>query len=134
MKVLRLEQTDNTPHIQLDLEQKEYLIKGESRPENVSVFYLPLMEWFEEWGAQLYYGVQQFGEEKHTVKFQFEYFNSSSAKYIMDIILKINEINNTHENIKINIEWLYDEMDEDIKEAGEEFEDLTSVPFTYREL
>ncbi|MBL4704374.1 MAG: DUF1987 domain-containing protein [Flavobacteriales bacterium] len=132
MRALTIAQTDNTPLIEFDLEKGIYLIKGESRPEDVSKFYAPVMKWVEDWGGQLYYRAEQFGKvEHHTVCFQFEYFNSSSAKYIMDLILKINEINKTSEQINIEIEWTYDELDEDIEDAGKEFEDLTSVKFKY---
>ena len=135
MRALKIEQTDNSPLVDLSLEEGSYVIKGESRPEDVSKFYLPIMKWFEDWGGQLYYRAQQFGKpENHIVRFQFEYFNSSSAKYIMDLILKINEIGQTSENINIQIEWAYDEMDEDIEEAGKEFEDLTSVKFNFLQL
>ena len=92
MRALKLGQTDNTPLVELDLDSGKYLIKGESRPEDVSKFYAPVLQWFEDWGGQLYYRSQQFGKkEDHVVCFQFEYFNSSSAKYIMDLILKISE-------------------------------------------
>ena len=132
MRALKIEQTDNSPLVDLDLEEGTYLIKGESRPEDVSKFYEPVMKWFEDWGGQLYYRVQQFGKEQsHKVKFQFEYFNSSSAKFIMDLILKINEINKSSSDINIVIEWVYDSLDEDIEEAGKEFEDLTSVQFNF---
>lgn len=132
MEALRTLGSDNTPEINLDLDSKTYYIKGESRPENVSVFYGPVMQWIEDWGGQLYYRVQQTGKEEHNFVFQFEYFNSSSAKYLMDLILKINEINESHEGINVTIDWVYDEMDEDILDAGEEFQDLTSVKFNFK--
>jgi len=135
MRALVIGQTDNSPAVELDLEKEIYFFKGESRPEDVSKFYGPVMQWFEDWGGQLYYRAQQFGKaQQHTVQFRFEYFNSSSAKYIMDLILKINEINSSSEHINIGIEWAYDEMDEDIEDAGREFEELTSVKFIFKPL
>ncbi len=132
MKPLKISGTDNTPQVDLDLDTGNYVIQGESRPENVAEFYKPVKEWIENWGGQLYYRVQQFKrEENHRVKFRFEYFNSSSAKYIMDLILKINEINTSSEKINVEIDWVYDEMDEDIEQAGREFEELTSVKFNF---
>ena len=132
MKALKIEQTDNSPEVLMDLESNTYFLRGESRPEHVSDFYEPIMKWIEDWGGQLYYRAQKFGNsEDHTVHFHFEYFNSSSAKYIMDLLLKINEIDNSSENIRLKIEWAYDEMDEDIEEAGREFEDLTSMQFEF---
>jgi len=132
MRALKIEQSDNSPEIILDLENNHYTIKGESRPENVSEFYEPIMKWIEDWGGQLYYRAKKYGKiQSHVIRFQFEYFNSSSAKYIMDLLLKINEIDNSSDNIQIKIEWAYDEMDEDIEEAGKEFEDLTSMQFQF---
>jgi len=132
MRALKIEQSDNSPEIILDLENNQYMIRGESRPENVSEFYEPIMKWIEDWGGQLYYRAQKYGKDQsHAFRFQFEYFNSSSAKYIMDLLLKINEIDKSSDNIQIKIEWAYDEMDEDIEEAGKEFEDLTSMQFQF---
>ncbi len=132
MRALKIEQTDTSPEVVLELESETYLIKGESRPENVSEFYEPIMKWIEDWGAQLYYRVQQYGKkENHAVRFYFEYFNSSSAKYIMDLFLKINEINASSNMIEIKIEWAYDALDEDIEESGREFEVLTSIQFDF---
>lgn len=132
MRALKIEQTETSPEVVLELESKTYLFIGESRPENVSEFYEPIMKWIEDWGALLYYRVQQYGKkENHAVRFHFEYFNSSSAKYIMDLFLKINEINSSSDKIEIKIEWAFDAMDEDIKESGREFEVLTSIQFDF---
>jgi hypothetical protein len=58
-----------------------------------------------------------------------DYFNSSSAKYILDLFMKLGDINGGNSNVNVNVNWHYNEMDEDMKDAGEEFEKLTGLKF-----
>jgi len=55
------------------------------------------------------------------------YFNTASSKLIMDILLKLEEMVEDGANIKV--EWYYQEDDEDMMEAGEEFSDIVEVDF-----
>lgn len=59
------------------------------------------------------------------------YFNTASSKIILDILMRLETL---HENGKnITIEWHYEEDDEDMQEAGEEYADIVEVPFTFIE-
>ena len=61
-----------------------------------------------------------------------EYFNSSSAKYVLDIVLLINELFKNGLNVKI--EWKYKHNDDDMLETGEEFTDLIKCPISFVEI
>ncbi|PCJ84535.1 MAG: nuclear pore complex subunit [Flavobacteriales bacterium] len=134
MEGLYIEPTETSPKVHFDPEAFSFEISGESRPEDVRKFYKPVLDWFEQYSNYLYWLTEKYAEgEKKLVQFHFvfEYFNSSSAKYIMDVIAKLGDIQKASPNAKIQILWHYDEPDEDMKEAGEEFETITNIPFKY---
>jgi len=126
MEVLNLELTDNTPKVILDPNNHTLEFEGDSRPEDVQKFFQPIMNWLEEYETYS----KTAGDVTLNANFKLEYFNSSSAKYIMDIILKLGSIANA-DNVTLSINWHYDEMDEDMLDAGEEFEDMLDVEFNF---
>lgn len=132
MDALILEPTENTPKVALDHTKDHFEIAGESRPEDVRKFYDPIIDWLDKFDAYLYWLGENSSEKKKILfTFRFEYFNSSSAKYIMDIMTKLSDIQDNCKNAKIDICWNYDEPDEDMLEAGEEFKNITNLPFTF---
>ena len=134
MDALIIEETENSPKIHFDPAELNFEISGESRPEDVRKFYEPVLEWFDQFNSYLYWLTDKYADgEKKLIQFnfKFEYFNSSSAKYVMDIMAKLSEIQTNCPKAKIVICWHYDEMDEDMQEAGEEFENITNIPFEY---
>jgi len=66
------------------------------------------------------------------VKINLEYFNSTSAKFVFDVLMKIGNMVEDGHDFEIN--WHYEPIDEDLKEAGEEFDKLISVPFKFTEV
>jgi hypothetical protein len=133
MDALILEGTDNTPRVEFNPESSNFEISGESRPEDVRKFYEPIVDWLDKYNNHLYWILENNNGQKKNVtfKFRYEYFNSSSAKYVMDIMNKLSEIQENCKNAELQIEWYYDEMDEDMLEAGEEFQNITSLPFKF---
>ena len=130
MEKLFLEGTDNTPQVTLDNATHTLHFKGDSRPEDVRKFYLPILEWLKEYEKHLYFLKDQGSSIKITANFEFEYFNSSSAKYLMDIIVTLGEISKI-ENIIFKLNWYYDAMDEDMLDSGEEFQEMLGIEFNF---
>lgn len=129
MKPYHVDATDITPLIDLNHDNNRLVFEGESRPEEVSLFYAPVMEWLEDYRKHLYFVKDLSSSDIHVnCDFKLEYFNSSSAKYFMDIITKLNEM---PEKVQININWHYEEQDEDMLEAGQEFEDMMDIKFKF---
>ena len=62
-------------------------------------------------------------------KLCYDYFNSSSAKYILDIVLLINKL--FEDGLQVGIEWQYKKEDEDMLETGKEFTDLIKCPINF---
>ena len=129
MEKLMIESTANSPRILLDPEEKKFEFSGESRPENVRKFYLPVLEWLEAYSAEQQ-GVQG-GQRTDGLQcqFNFEYFNSTSAKYILDIFKSLNAIHSL--GIDLDIKWLYEEDDEDMLEVGQEMSRMSKLNFEY---
>jgi hypothetical protein len=129
MEKLMIEPTANSPRILLDPENRTFEFSGESRPENVRKFYLPVLEWLEAYTGAL----EGLSEEQRKFvlqcQFNFEYFNSTSAKYILDIFKSLNAINAL--GIGLDIKWLYEEDDEDMLEVGQEMSRMSKLPFEY---
>ncbi len=123
-----IEATDMTPGIKFLPEKLEFEISGESRPENVRKFYEPVLEWLESYKNHLLTAKPNHAE-KLIFKFKFQYFNSTSAKFLTSIIGKLDSIK--EEIMPVEIEWYYDDPDIDMKNSGEEFSKMFSVPFRF---
>ena len=116
MDKIRIEETKATPAITLDAENLHFEIAGCSRPENVREFYMPVIDWFEK-ALESIDDFRSNIKEGETLSFDFKlsYFNSASAKFILDI--------------KIN--WHYEEGDEDMRDVGEELAEMVDFDFKY---
>ena len=120
MDPIILEGTPTTPNVVIDPVNNKFEISGESRPENTAKFYTPIVTWFDGYRSVLYFQKNSFGKSKKvTIDFKLEYFNSTSAKFILDIFYQLEKI--FKEGYDAEIVWHYDERDTDMKESGEEF-------------
>ncbi len=119
MELTSIEETPKTPSITMNPQSGVITIKGRSIPENSIEFYKPVIEWLDEYSKNT--------AEKTVVDVQLEYFNTSSSKCILDVFKKLEAINKDHSNVTIN--WYYEEDDEDMLEAGEDYESIVKVPF-----
>ena len=119
MEKFNIEGTPKTPAVHFDLAAGVLEIKGRSIPENSIEFYKPVTDLLDKYGAS--------PKSNTTVNVQLEYFNTSSSKCILDIFKKLESIHKGGSSITIN--WYYEEDDEDMLEAGEDYQAIISVPF-----
>ena len=119
MERISIEGTPKTPTVNFDHEKGVIEIKGRSIPENSIEFYQPLVEWLEKY-SEIVKGTSN-------VNIQLEYFNTSSSKCILDVFKKLELIHKKTSNVVIN--WFYEEDDEDMLEAGEDYQSIINVPF-----
>lgn len=117
---LKISGTEDTPEINFNSTANEFLISGRSLPEDVTSFYKPVFEWLESFLSTT--------SQKAVFKFKLEYFNTASSKIILDILMKLEEVKEERGS-DITVEWFYDESDDDMLEAGEEYKDLVELPF-----
>ncbi|MEE4196732.1 MAG: DUF1987 domain-containing protein [Bacteroidales bacterium] len=119
MESISIEGTPKTPAVSFNAETGIIEIKGRSIPENSIEFYRPLVEWLEEYSKS--------PQKLTTVNIQLEYFNTSSSKCILDVFKKLEAIKKARNEVIIN--WYYEEDDEDMLEAGEDYESIIRIPF-----
>lgn len=115
MAVLNIAGTEDTPSVVLDKENNLLEMSGRSLPEDAAEFYRPVLEWLDDYAAS------PNAETKFHMK--LEYFNTASSKLLLDILTKLEDIDNA------KVLWYYHDDDEDMEEAGEEFEELIDVEF-----
>ncbi len=124
MELVNIEGTPKTPNISLNSETGTIEIKGRSIPENSIEFYKPIVDWLDEYAKA--------PKEKTVVSIQLEYFNTSSSKCILDVFKKLENLKKGKSDVVIN--WYYEEDDEDMLEAGEDYESIIKVPFKMIEI
>jgi hypothetical protein len=127
MRKLILEKTSSSPKVVLDPDKNYYEISGESRPPNVGAFYGEIMRWTDEFSLS----VANSHDNAPPVVFNFdlEYFNSSSAKYILDLCKQFAALRSKGSNIEVK--WKYEHDDIDMLEAGQEMARISKMPFEY---
>ncbi len=119
MEKYSIEGTPKTPSINFDLNGGILEVKGRSIPENSIEFYKPLVDALDKYASN--------AKPATTVNVQLEYFNTSSSKCILDVFKKLEGINKGGSAVTIN--WHYEEDDEDMLEAGEDYQAIINVPF-----
>lgn len=108
----------------MDGEKGVIEIKGRSIPENSVEFYKPMIDWLE--------GFSVSGEKDVSVNVQLEYFNTSSSKCLLDIFKKLETMHRKGTQVKVN--WYYEEDDEDMYEAGEDYQSIINIPWVMIEM
>jgi hypothetical protein len=124
MEPINIEGSPKTPSIKFDIEKGILEIKGRSIPENSIEFYKPLVDWLDEYAKD--------PAKKTQVNIHLEYFNTSSSKCILDVFKKLEAIHKAKHDVVIF--WYYEEDDEDMLEAGEDYESIIRIPFKMVEI
>lgn len=124
MEALLIDGTQKTPTVQFDPAKGVLEIKGRSIPENSIEFYKPLVDWLEEYSSS--------PTNKTIVNVHLEYFNTSSSKCILDVFKKLETLHKSNNDVQIN--WYYEEDDEDMFEAGEDYQSIINIPFKMIEM
>ncbi len=127
MRKLIIDKTVNSPQVIFDPEINRFEISGESRPSDVASFYLEILKWFDDYSS--YLNKTQELKEPVVFNFDFEYFNSSSAKYILDFCKQIGDVRSKGRNLAIK--WHYDRDDLDMLQVGHEMAKISRTPFEY---
>ncbi len=121
METLRLEPTDDNPLVLLDKENNQFEFSGKSLPEDVVEFYQPALDWLETYKSQ--------PNSKTEFNLKLIYFNTASSKLILDVLMIFEEM--VEEGHDVLIKWFSLQSDEDMQEAGKEYEEMVDVPFEH---
>ncbi|HEY9489164.1 MAG TPA: DUF1987 domain-containing protein [Chryseosolibacter sp.] len=117
MNVLRLEGTEDTPTIILDKDKGIMELSGRSLPEDSTTFYKQVLDWIEVYASD--------PNPSTTFVFKLEYFNTASSKLLLDVLYALEDLPD------IRVKWYFNEEDEDMEEAGQEFCELVEIPFEF---
>jgi Domain of unknown function (DUF1987). len=131
MQPLYIKATDASPEILLSPQKNSFFIRGKSAPEDVRALYYPVIEWIKIFIDDILEGEYNSFNDENPFKFQIDlsYFNSSSAKFLYDIFLELKRLIPT--GIPVTLEWIYEEGDTDMKEAGADISLLAGFDFNY---
>src|SRR5574343_531274 len=99
MEKLILEASAKTPEVVFDPAAGTLLLKGRSIPENSIEFYKPLNDWIDGYAA-----------------------NPGSQTVIE---MKLENLSGTD----VSVNWYFEEDDEDMEEAGEDYQAIIKLPF-----
>jgi len=120
MNELIISSTAATPEVLLTPEGT-IKIKGRSIHENIIDFFKPVSQWVDDYIKD--------PADLTCVDVNLEYFNSASAKILINLFHKISHVQLKHRKFIIN--WYYEEGDEDILEKGEYFSSVLKIPFNF---
>ena len=113
--------TDRSPEVRLNVANRSISFTGEAYPEDAAAFWGPILQ-------EMQNIVEQEPEELLQVDFRLAYFNSSSAKALMNIFQLLESA--AENGAKIRVHWYFQDGDDTIEESGEDFsEDLRAVEF-----
>jgi len=121
MEALRIEQTDDSPLVVFDREGNVLEISGKSLPEDVAEFYKPVLNWLNDYRKD--------PNEKTILDLKLIYFNTASSKKILDILMVLEEMSEDGRDVLVR--WHAPARDEDMQEAGKEYEEMVEVPFEH---
>lgn len=125
MDNLELEGGAKTPRVVLDATEGKVVLSGRCIPENAVDFYKPIYQWLDGYVAE--------PNTKTTVEIRLEYFNTSSSKCLLDVFKKVEKLHN-EEKSEVTVNWYYETDDEDMLEAGEDYDIIISMPFNMVEV
>ena len=119
MEAIKRDQTDDTPYINFDPEGNVFEISGRSLPEDASKFYDPIHSWLNEYIKS--------PNNSTILNMKLDYFNSASARKIVEILFILENIQNLEKDIKVI--WHYYKEDEVMEARGEEVKSVVELPF-----
>jgi len=125
MNSLLIEGTAKTPSVRFSAESSILELQGRSIPENSIEFYQPVYDWLDAYAR----GPAQ----TTTVRIQLEYFNTSSSKCLLDVLRKLEALHKSGKSA-VKVEWMYEDEDEDMMEAGDDYRTIVTLPFELKKI
>lgn len=119
MENLNLVASPKTPLVNFNCADGVLELRGRSIPENSIEFYQPLNDWIDSYASNPC--------QNTLIEVKLEYFNTSSSKCILDLFKKLEKLNGQSTEVSVN--WYYEVEDEDMEEAGEDYQAIVRLPF-----
>ncbi len=121
---LKINPSEFSPEIDFNSKTGILSISGRSMPEDVGIFFDPISDWVREY----------VNNASDTTEFRifFEYYNSSTARRITEIIFDLESL--LKKGKKVKVVWSYNSDDQIMKENGEEISSVVNLPFELLEV
>jgi len=121
MKVLYLPPAEDTPEVLLEPRSKIQKISGRSYTENTEMFYIPIINWIEDYCA--------LPDSEVNLHFKYVYLNTSTVKILIHLFTKLEDF--VLKGVPVQIFWYYSFDDDDLLQTGKEFSEIVNLPFIY---
>jgi len=118
MENIKKEKGQRTPAVDFN-KNGELRIEGRSTPENALEFYEVLIAWLKDF--------KKTKPANLNLHVSLEFFNTSSGKLLINMFKLIEKFKN--DGFEPNIFWYYDEVDEDMFQAGQDYQSIVRTPF-----
>ncbi|MGF1584469.1 MAG: DUF1987 domain-containing protein [Bacteroidales bacterium] len=121
MEPIFINGTNRTPFVSMD-PSGSFRIRGRSIHENPTAFFEPILRWVDAY----------LKNPGNTIVFdiELEYFNSGSSRFILEILRILMEKKG---NIKLVVNWYYEDGDDDLLERGQYYESILNTKFNFIE-
>ncbi len=119
-RIIKIDETEDSPEIILDSENYLLKISGPSFPEDAFGMFQPIMRWVDSIKDKAV---------KLTCEFDFSILSSASNKLLFEVLLKLEDMYQNGKDVAIF--WYHDDFDEDMQEEGESFAQSIHVPFKF---
>jgi hypothetical protein len=113
--------SEDEPEIILDKAKKIIKFSGTSIPEDPDKLFKPVMNWV------IQYVKSPNSETK--IEFRMDYYNSSTARFFVQMLEKFEELNEHYGNVRII--WNYKNDDVVMQERGEDLQAIINIPFEF---
>nr|BAL55276.1 hypothetical conserved protein [uncultured Bacteroidetes bacterium] len=122
LEKLIVEPTFTTPEVVFDPSSGKFFIGGNSYPENSLRFYEPILQWLDAFVKK-----HTPREEPLVLEVKLEYFNTSTAKVLLDLFRHFEALQEKGQPVMIR--WLYLAEDTEMEDAGLDYQAAVKVPF-----
>lgn len=122
-KELKIVSTSFTPMVDLNSETGILSFSGKCMPEDVGGYFDPIFKWIRSY--------VQNPSSTTELRIFFEYYNSSTARKMTEIIFNLEQIKSKGKSVKVI--WYYESGDIIMKENGEEIKSVSEIPFELTE-
>jgi hypothetical protein len=126
LEPLRIKSAIDTPEVNFDPETLQFRISGISHPENAKEFYTKVLVWLDEFFEKN----QNSQLDLISVDLNFRYINSTSYKYLREVLRKLTVFHKKGFNIQII--WQHHVEDEDLLEEGQILLSLPDIKLNHK--
>lgn len=112
---------ESSPEVIFDKEKNIFKISGNSFPEDARILFAPIFKWIEKYIED--------PNESTVIDFNMRYFNSASAKLILDMLELFATLKESGKNVSII--WRHLDVDEDMQYAGESYAEEAKLDIEY---